>query len=110
MTANGVIIDNNFETYTSCIVGTGSTLTLDFSFTSNGGTEQVAFDNMMVRGDLPDMFVLGDVNCDGVVNLLDVEAFIDAISNDVLDPKADINQDGVDNLLDVEGFVALVSG
>ena len=110
MTANGVIIDNNFETYTSCIVGTGSTLTLDFSFTSNGGTEQVAFDNMMVRGDLPDMFVLGDVNCDGVVNLLDVEAFIDAISNDVLDPKADLNQDGVDNLLDVEGFVALVSG
>ena len=45
-----------------------------------------------------------------MINLLDIEPFVDAISNDVFDPKADINQDGADDLLDVAGFVALLSG
>lgn len=42
---------------------------------------------------------LGDVNYDGVVNLLDVGPFINAISNGELDPKADVNEEGADNLL-----------
>ena len=55
-------------------------------------------------------FVLGDVNCDGEVNLLDVDPFISAISNGVLDPKADMNSDGADNLLDVAPFVDVLGG
>lgn len=51
----------------------------------------------------------GDVNCDGVVNLLDVGPFVDAVSNAALDIKADINQDGSDDLLDVGPFVDLIS-
>lgn len=59
----------------------------------------------------PDMgFVLGDVNCDGVVNLLDVQPFVELISNGLFNPKADINEDGVVNLLDVGGFIELVGG
>ena len=54
-------------------------------------------------------FLLGDVNCDGEVNLLDVEPFVAAIGNGILDPKADMNQDGVDNLLDVAPFIDVLS-
>ena len=54
--------------------------------------------------------LLGDVNCDGEVNLLDVAPFIDTLTTDPFNPKADINQDGQVNLLDVQPFVDLLSG
>ena len=54
--------------------------------------------------------LLGDVNLDGVVNLLDVQPFVVLISNGGFQVEADINQDGFLNLLDVEGFVDLISG
>ena len=54
-------------------------------------------------------FVLGDVNKDGEVNLLDVNPFVNLIVNDVYDKAADINGDGLVNLLDVKGFVDLIS-
>ncbi len=54
--------------------------------------------------------VFGDVNCDGVVNLLDVAPFIEVISEGGFDPKADINADGQVNLLDVAPFIEILSG
>ena len=54
--------------------------------------------------------LLGDVNGDGVVNLLDVQPFVDAISTGTYIPEADINQDGVVNLLDVQPFIEILSG
>ena len=71
-----------------------------------------AMGNITLNGEFtPDMGVLlGDVNCDGTVNLLDVAPFVDAIMNGVFDPKADINEDGMVNLLDVNPFVALLTG
>ncbi len=54
--------------------------------------------------------VLGDVNCDGEVNLLDIAPLVDAISKGLYVPKADINGDNVVNLLDVSPFVTLLSG
>ncbi|TWT45353.1 Serine protease AprX [Phycisphaerae bacterium RAS1] len=63
--------------------------------------------------------VLGDMNCDGQVNILDINAFTLAIS----DPAAyalqypgcnidngDINGDGNVDILDINGFVSLLSG
>lgn len=58
----------------------------------------------------PTMVLVGDVNQDGLVNLLDVAPFVDRISTGTYQPEADINQDGLVNLLDVEPFVALLSG
>ena len=55
-------------------------------------------------------FLLGDVNCDGVVNLLDVGPFVDAISSGIFNPKADINGDGTVDLLDVNPFVNILTG
>lgn len=55
-------------------------------------------------------FLLGDVNRDGVVNLLDVGPFIELLSNGNFQLEGDINQDGVINLLDIEPFVDLLAG
>ena len=54
--------------------------------------------------------ILGDVNCDGVVNLLDIGPFVAAVSSGQFNPKADMNGDGLVNLLDVSGFVDVLSG
>ena len=53
---------------------------------------------------------VGDVNCDGSINLLDVEPFIDALISGTFQEKADINTDGAVDLLDVEPFVILLTG
>ena len=53
---------------------------------------------------------IGDVNCDGEVNLLDVDPFVNSLTSDPFNPKADINQDGEVNLLDVGPFVDLLFG
>lgn len=57
----------------------------------------------------PDV-LLGDVNLDGAVNLLDVAPFVELLSNGGFQAEADINQDGVVDLLDVAPFVDLLSG
>ena len=54
--------------------------------------------------------LLGDVNGDGAINLLDVQPFVDALSSGEFICEADLNQDGFVNLLDVQPFVDLLSG
>ena len=47
---------------------------------------------------------LGDINQDGIINVLDVVAFVVAIQNDqedTLPPQADINGDGIYNVQDI---------
>jgi hypothetical protein len=53
--------------------------------------------------------VLGDVNFDGVTNLLDVPMFVDLLVAGDYQDEADINLDGEVNLLDVDPFVQLLS-
>ena len=54
--------------------------------------------------------ILGDVNLDYEVNLLDVGPFVDILANSKFLPQADVNQDGAVDLLDVTPFVDLLSG
>ena len=54
--------------------------------------------------------LLGDVNIDGVVNLLDVDFFIDRLGTGTYQAEADCNEDGVVNLLDVDFFIAILGG
>ena len=54
--------------------------------------------------------LLGDVNCDDVVDLLDIAPFVDLITSGGFSPKADINGDLVVDLLDIAGFVDLILG
>jgi hypothetical protein len=61
-----------------------------------------------LRVHLPSRLVLGDVNLDGTVNLLDVDPFIDRLGNGVYQVEADMNQDGAINLLDIGPFIAVL--
>ena len=53
---------------------------------------------------------IGDVNCDGTVNLLDVTPFVNLLSSGGFKLQADMNGDGVVNLLDVSGFITVING
>lgn len=95
------------------VVGTAGDM-VDFSISS--GDQGIVHNNMLLEptfGRASVMisdFLLGDVDCDGAVTLLDVQPFIDLISNGEFSAKGDINGDGVVDLLDVAGFVDLLSG
>ncbi len=54
--------------------------------------------------------LLGDVNGDQTVNLLDVAPFVQAIANSKFSCEADINEDGSVDLLDVGPFIDLLAG
>ena len=49
--------------------------------------------------------MFGDINLDGVVNLLDVGPFIDLLSSGQFQLEADLNRDNEVNLLDIQPFV-----
>ena len=55
-------------------------------------------------------FMLGDINQDGSVDLLDVSPFVNLLSTGKFQVEADINQDGLVDLLDVAPFVGLLTG
>ena len=57
-----------------------------------------------------DLILPGDVNGDGLVNLLDVAPFVDALVAGSFNASADVNCDGVVNLLDVAPFISLLNG
>ena len=54
--------------------------------------------------------LLGDVNLDGIVDLLDVAPFVERITTGTFQAEADINMDGSVDLLDVAPFVDLLTG
>ena len=54
--------------------------------------------------------LLGDVNMDGKVNLLDIDLFIEVLESGGYQFEADCNQDGTVNLLDVDPFIAILAG
>ena len=86
----------------------------DFLFTTR--TDIVHFDangliNLGTRMGqaMVELETLGDVNCDGIINLLDIEPFINLLATAQYSAKADLNQDGVVSLLDAGPFVELLT-
>ena len=78
----------------------------------SGGTFDVNYNstNITLSNFQTSPIVLGDVNLDCNVNLLDVAPFVDRISNGTFQVEADVNEDGLVNLLDVAPFVELLTG
>ena len=54
--------------------------------------------------------LLGDVNLDGVADLLDVFPFVELVISSQFQAEADINQDSVVDLLDVAPLVEILTG
>ena len=55
-------------------------------------------------------FLLGDVNLDGNVSLLDIGPFVERVVSGEFQAEADTNQDGVVDLLDIAPFVDILTG
>lgn len=74
-----------------------------------GDDNSMQIGEMTFSGEVGEAVLLGDVNCDGMVDLLDVSPFVDLVINGGFSAKADINQDGIVDLLDVAPFVDLLT-
>ena len=70
---------------------------------------QLSYSANSVDLELTDL-ILGDVNGDGQVDLLDISPFVETVTSGIYTPSADINQDTVVDLLDVEPFIDLIVG
>lgn len=55
MTVNGVSLSNEFMNFSNMINGTGSSLSIFLTATTNGGTEGIAFQNLIISGDAMDV-------------------------------------------------------
>ena len=71
-------------------------------FGADQAEETVDLDNVILG---PILCSSADVNCDGIVNFADVQAFVQLFQS--LDPAADVNGDGAVNFADVQLFIAL---
>ncbi len=76
-------------------------------------------DDIQIWGLATPEWVLGDLNCDGVADFGDINAFVLRLSNPLTywttfpgcaDSNGDINGDGVVNFSDINPFVALLAG
>jgi len=54
-------------------------------------------------------FLLGDVDMNGIVNILDISPFISVLSTGGFQLEADIDQNGIVNILDIGPFIALLN-
>ena len=95
----------------------GGVMVAGWTDASLGGPNAGGRDAFLAR--FIDAFPLGDLNCDGLVDSSDIEAFIvalfDSLNYPVLYPDcdinlADINGDGLVNAEDIEGFIQLLFG
>ena len=55
-----------------------------------------------------ELFILGDVNQDNIVDLLDIGPFVDLINDQGFQIEADIDENGIVDLSDVQPFVDIV--
>lgn len=57
----------------------------------------------------PEITLLGDANCDGIVNFLDISPFIALLSSGEFKAQADVDENGEVNFLDIAPFISILS-
>ena len=72
----------------------------DFGGSNIGSAQRIVLEPILI----------GDVNRDGAVDLLDVSPFIEVLTTSEFQPEADINSDGTVDLLDVSPIIDLLIG
>ena len=73
-------------------------------------TDRLSIEVRSIEIQKEEICILGDVNGDGAINLLDVTPFVSLLTMGEYQCEADINEDGLVNLLDVTPFVELITG
>lgn len=99
-----MISPEGFETYSTALEGTGSTLTLTLNAVSNGGDQYFAFDNIVLTEE-EDTGIFGDFEPDGDVDITDFGLFADAFGSMTGDPNYDVRADSEpDGDVDITDF------
>ena len=95
---------------------TGLTLadgdTIDFVVFNNGnfGADETALQASITAERSDTGILLGDANCDGEINFLDITPFILLLSNGGFKVQADVDMSGEVDFLDIAPFIAILSG
>ena len=55
-----------------------------------------------------DFTVIGDINSDGLINILDVVQVVNLILANEYDDNGDLNEDGIINILDIVQLVNII--
>ncbi len=103
--------DGSAEVY---VYGTTNTLAIRqlSDVTIAGGEMQLTLEPYsMTLVEVPgSAILLGDVDRNGVVDFLDIPAFIDLLINGQFQAEADINSDGAVDFADIPEFIAVLAG
>ena len=116
------LIDCPDPTGACCIASTGGCVVLSEAACAVVGAHWAGFGTTCVdlnQNGKADACEAGDCNCDGVVNVFDIDPFVlalvDAAGYQAAYPNcsisnADTNRDGTVNVFDIDPFVALLTG
>ena len=115
---DGVLIDDLVASEAFTVLNRNATLSgvladgSEFSFDLNpaflGGDEDIFQPDATLTVTLASV-LLGDVNQDGIVNFLDITAFVAVLAANEFLAEADFNGDAVVNFLDITPFIALLA-
>ena len=80
---------------------------------SGGGLSDAEVNTLLTAIDelvaeIDDSIILGDVNNDGIINVLDIIAIVNLVLANEYDEIADVNEDGVLNVLDIISIVNII--
>lgn len=94
-----------------------SSVQIGFNLNVNGGAFQGGTLNGQIQADNFDFtlisgtdVLLGDVNLDGVVDFLDISAFISVLAGGMFQAEADIDLNGAVEFLDIQPFIDILAG
>jgi hypothetical protein len=63
---------------------------------------------ILITTEIPDFGILGDINEDDIINVLDVVILVNVILSGEENSNADINQDGTINVLDIVTLINII--
>ena len=81
-----------------------------FSHQKTGTGNFTTLSNFEIAVTSTETTLLGDVNCDGVVDFSDIPPFIAVLLNGTFEDKADINRSGEVDFSDISPFIAILVG
>jgi len=94
---------SNFDTVVSADVA-------EIRLTSAGPLYGMYFDNFEVQGFVDGPAVLlGDIDLNGIVDFLDIPAFIAVLTSGIFQAEADIDSSGGVDFLDIPAFIAILT-
>jgi hypothetical protein len=84
---------------------------LQYTFNNEYPTAAMPLSNstaILITTEIPDFGILGDINGDDTINVLDVVILVNIILLGEENSNADINQDGVINVLDIVTLINII--